>query len=83
MEYLGLIKIPSPNYIISRQKISKIVKNINYNYFDFPNKKTAKILVLKLMEYTTIYNMVITKFTLVLFYSLKNLYPFPFTFQIN
>ena len=40
-----------PNYIISRQTISKKSKNINYNYFDIPNKKeTPKVLYIEADE---------------------------------
>lgn len=40
-----------PNYIISRQTISKKIKSINYNYFDIPKKKeTPKVLYIEADE---------------------------------
>lgn len=40
-----------PNYIISRQTISKKIKNINYNYFHTPKKKeTPKVLYIEADE---------------------------------
>lgn len=40
-----------PNYIISRQTISKKIKNINYNYLDTPKKKqTPKVLYIEADE---------------------------------